>query len=299
MIAITDITQTLPLVRFIGNENARLNTVEELRNFSNSATSLTWCNDKNLTRLQDISHGTIICSPQLLEMDLQPACNYIVVEKPRQAFQQVVTDFFLKTPKTNFIAPSAAIDPSAKIGQNVFIGHHVVLEEGVVVGDNTRIGHNSVIHADTVIANDVIIGANTTIGGIGFGYEKDENGQYAVLPHIGNVVIKTKVEIGDNCAIDRAVIGSTILRENAKIGNLVHISHGVVVGKNSLVIANAMIGGSVIIGDNVWVAPSADILNGIQIGDDALIGMGAVVTKSVGEKAVMVGNPARSIRKQE
>jgi UDP-3-O-[3-hydroxymyristoyl] glucosamine N-acyltransferase len=146
----------------------------------------------------------------------------------------------------------------------------------------------------THVGDDVIIGCNNTIGGTGFGYEKNEAGNYTVMPHLGNVVIHNKVEIGNNTCIDRAVIGSTIIGENVKIDNLVHIAHGVVIGKNSLIIANAMIGGSTVIGENCWVAPSASIINKGQIGDQATVGMGAVVTKPVEKDATVAGNPART-----
>ncbi len=90
---------------------------------------------------------------------------------------------------------------------------------------------------------------------------KNEEGKYSIIPHMGNVVIKNQVEIGNNTCIDRAVLGSTIINENVKIDNLVHISHGVSLGANSLIIANTMIAGSSIIGENVWVSPSSSILN--------------------------------------
>ncbi|WP_266363213.1 DapH/DapD/GlmU-related protein [Tellurirhabdus rosea] len=296
MLTIKDILDKTPHLQFAGNPGSAVEKVEELRHFSGSPTSLLWCNSKNLPRLKTVEAGIIICPKGVLDLGLNPACHYIMVENPRQAFQQVVATFFAPPRKTG-ICSTAAIDPSARIGKNVFIGHQVVIEENVVIGDNTFIGHHTVISAGTVIENDVYIGANNTIGGIGFGYEKDENGQYARIPHIGNVVIRQKVEIDNNTCIDRAVIGSTIIEENVKIGNLVHISHGVVIGRNSLVIANSMLGGSITLGENVWVAPSANILNGLEIGANSLIGMGAVVTKNVEEKSVMAGNPARSIRK--
>lgn len=105
--------------------------------------------------------------------------------------------------------------------------------------------HNTVILKDTIIEDNVVIGANNTIGGVGFGYEKDREGNFELIPHIGNVHIKRNVEIGNNTCIDRAVLGSTILEENVKVDNLVHIAHGVFVGRNSVVIANAMVAGSV------------------------------------------------------
>jgi UDP-3-O-[3-hydroxymyristoyl] glucosamine N-acyltransferase len=159
-----------------------------------------------------------------------------------------------------------------------------------------KIGHNNTIHKKTIIGNDVKIGSNNTIGGVGFGYEKNEFGKNEVLPHIGNVVIKNKVEVGNNTCIDKAVLGSTIICENVKIDNLVHIAHGVIIKDNSLIIANSMIGGSSIIGENVWVSPSVSIINKISVGDNSLVGMGAVVLKSLDQNTVSVGNPSKVIK---
>lgn len=131
---------------------------------------------------------------------------------------------------------------------------------------------------------------------MGFGYEKNEQGDYEVLPHIGNVIIKDNVEIGNNNCIDRAVLGSTILHKNVKVDNLVHIAHGVVIDENSLIIAHAMIGGSTEIGKNVWVSPGALIINKLKVEDNSLIGMGAVVVRKVDKNTVVAGNPAKYLK---
>ena len=118
------------------------------------------------------------------------------------------------------------------------------------------------------------------------------------MPHIGNVHLKENVEVGNNVCIDRAVMGSTLLSENVKVDNLVHIAHGVKIGKNSLIIANSMIAGSVEIGENVWVSPSSSIRQKLIIENDALIGMGAVVVKNVEPSSVVAGNPAKPFPKK-
>jgi UDP-3-O-[3-hydroxymyristoyl] glucosamine N-acyltransferase len=115
------------------------------------------------------------------------------------------------------------------------------------------------------------------------------------FPHVGGVEIEDDVEIGANTCIDRGSLGNTIVRRGAKIDNLVHIAHNVVVGRNAFVIANAMIGGSTILGDGSWTSPSATLRDGIRIGDGATVGLGAVVTKSIPDGAVWMGTPARPI----
>ena len=215
-----------------------------------------------------------------------------MTKNPRLTFQEILSSFFVEK-VIPAISPSAVIDPSVPIGRNVNIGHHVVIEKGCSIGDDVQIGHNTILLRETKVNSHVKIGCNCTIGGVGFGYELNESKSYVLLPHLGNVVLKEHVEIGNNTCIDRAVLGSTILEENVKVDNLVHIAHGVIIGENSLIIANSMIAGSTKIGKNVWVAPSVSILNKKTISDNSYIGMGAVVIKNVAENETIIGNPGK------
>lgn len=294
MIYIKDILSKVGHIKYEGDKEAFVNAPISLDEQNTDDHVLMWVNDKNIARLNNVEHGTIICSP-LFEA-YKPGCNYIVTDKPRLVFKTILDEFFVPAVEP-WIAPSASIAPGVKLGTNIYIGNNVVIEKDCVIGDNTVIGHNTVILHGTVIGNKVKIGSNNTIGGIGFGYEKDLDGIYSLIPHLGNVVIHDHVEIGNNTCIDRAVLGSTTLHEHAKIDNLVHIAHSVVIGKNSLVIAHAMIGGSTVIGENVWFAPAASVLNKKTIGDDAVIGMGAVVVKDVKAATTIVGNPGKPLEK--
>jgi len=148
------------------------------------------------------------------------------------------------------------------------------------------------------VAAGVVIGANCSIGLPGFGYAREDGGAYERFPHVGRVVIEAGVEIGSNVCIDRAALGVTRIRRGAKIDNLVHVAHNVVVGENAVVIANSMLGGSARIDDDVWVAPSVSVMNQARVGRGAVLGMGAVVLKSVDANAVMVGNPARLLERR-
>ena len=298
MLRVKDILGKIEHVEFIGNLNTEINNVIQLTAENTSNENIFWCSDKNSAQLNDCHFGTIICSENTKKIvQLKKTCNYIIVSKPRLAFLNIVKHFFQLPKDANVISPNAIIHPTVKIGNNVHVGAFSVIEKNCIIGDNTEIGNGNMIYQNTHIANDVKIGSNNTIGGVGFGYERNELGEYEILPHIGNVTIGNHVEIGNNSCIDRAVIGSTIISNNVKIDNLVHIAHGVLIGENSLIIANAMIGGSTIIGKNVWVAPSSSIINKIEIKDNSLIGMGAVVVKSVEENTVVAGNPAKFIKK--
>jgi len=293
MILLKDIIDVLKPTKVIGNIDREINLPIQLSETNEDPEVIMWVNSKNNDVLRKISHGVLICNG-INKEDISEDCTYILVDNPRNAFRELLHNFFQEKTIPS-IAKSAKIAKGVSIGKDVFIGENVVIETGCSIGNNSVIDHNSVIKQNTIIGEKVKIGANNVIGGIGFGYEKDESGQYQSIPHIGNVIINDNVEIGNNNTIDRAVLGSTIIKENVKIDNLVHIAHGVIIGKNSLIIANSMIAGSVVIGDNVWIAPSSSILNKITIGDNATIGMGSVVIKSVKEGETIAGNPGRKI----
>lgn len=291
-----NILEQVKIIDFSGNKDTVITSVAALDDATGSPDTLFWCSDKNLHRLAGINAGTVILSKNADRSLFKPLMNYIVVENPRLAFREVLEKFFVEKQQF-YVSHSAIVHVSVRLGSNVFIGENVVIEEGVVIGNNVVIQHNTVIFRKTEIGNNVVIGANNTIGGVGFGYEKDSEGEFQLIPHIGNVVLKDYVEIGNNTCIDRAVMGSTILCENVKVDNLVHIAHGVKIGRNSVVIANAMVAGSVEIGENNWIAPSASILNQKKTGKNVLVGMGAVVLKDAEDNDIVVGNPGKVIKK--
>jgi UDP-3-O-[3-hydroxymyristoyl] glucosamine N-acyltransferase len=186
----------------------------------------------------------------------------------------------------------ATIDASASIGERNYIGPYVVIDRNVVIGSDCILEPFVHLKANTQIGDRVKIKSGTVIGGSGFGYVQQPDKHWENFPHFGKVIIEDDVHIGSNTCIDRGALGDTILRKGAKIDNLVHIAHNVVIGENSLIIANAMVGGSTEVAENVWVAPSSALRNGIHIGPNSVIGMGAVVTKNVAEGITVAGNPA-------
>lgn len=295
MIQLSEIIQSLKPHTIIGNRDKQIANALLLDPANIHDNVLMWVSAKFKDRLKDIKHGVIICG-ELPDEFIAPDCTYLITDTPRLAFQTVLTNFFM--PKRNIgISSTAIIAENVKLGDDVFIGNYVTIEEDCELGDRTSIDHGTVIRKGTVIGSDVTIGSNNTIGGVGFGYEKDETGQYVFIPHIGNVIIEDLVEIGNNTCIDRAVLGSTILKKNVKVDNLVHIAHGVKVGENSLIIANAMVAGSVEIGKNTWVAPSSSIINGKKVGSNVTIGLSAVVVKDVNDGETVIGSPAEEISK--
>jgi UDP-3-O-[3-hydroxymyristoyl] glucosamine N-acyltransferase len=294
VINVTDIIAKIPVIEVVGNTARNIRSVVSATGNSFTDQDLVWVSDKNLSLIGNISRGCVICSTLAPKETFHDTCTYLIVSQPRQYFAQVVKAFFFQKDPP-FISDKSIVDPTVKIGMNVTIKAGVIIEKDCRIGDDTSIDSNTLIKKGTTIGSRVKIGANNTIGGEGFGYEKDEQGQFEFIPHIGNVVIEDDVEIGNNTTIDRAVLGSTFIRKNAKIDNLVHIAHGVEIGENSLIIANAMIAGSTIIGKNVWVAPSASVLNKLSVGENSVIGMGAVVVKNVQAGQTIVGNPGKDL----
>lgn len=148
-----------------------------------------------------------------------------------------------------------------------------------------------------VIGKNCNICTTTKIGNEGFGFEPDENNIPVYFPHFMGVVIGNNVRIGSYTCIDRGNLKDTIIRDNVKIDNLVHIAHNVEINENTLVVAGVVICGSVKIGKNSFIGANSVIKEHIEIGDNVIIGMGSVVTKNVPDNEVWAGNPAKFIRK--
>lgn len=256
--------------------------------------TITFCNrvGEQLVSMVTSSRATaIICGP-LLEHHNDVSSTLIVVEQPRRAFMDMMHRFFPEQRPVG-IHPTAIIDPSVSIADGVYVGPHVSIGVDCSVGEGTVIHPNVAIYPRTRIGANVTVHANTVIGATGFGYERDASGELVAFPHVGGVVIEDHVEIGSNTSIDRGTLGDTIIKAGAKIDNLVHVAHNVVVGQDVCLIALAMVGGSSRVGARSWISPSASIRDGLEIGEDATVGLGAVVVKNVESGSIVMGAPAR------
>ncbi|HRE37742.1 MAG TPA: UDP-3-O-(3-hydroxymyristoyl)glucosamine N-acyltransferase [Chitinophagaceae bacterium] len=202
------------------------------------------------------------------------------------------------------------ISKSAKYGENVFIGAFAYLGENVKVGNNTKIypnvylgnnvviGDNTIIHPgvriyhDCRVGNHVTIHAGTVIGSDGFGFAPQADGSFKKVPQIGNVVIEDNVEIGANATIDRATIGSTLIKSGAKLDNLIQIAHNVEVGHSTVIAAQAGVSGSTKIGNGVMIGGQAGIVGHIQLGDGSKVNAQSGVSKSLEPGKAVTGSPA-------
>jgi UDP-3-O-[3-hydroxymyristoyl] glucosamine N-acyltransferase len=220
----------------------------------------------------------------------------ITVENPRLCFIHILKAFFpVKKP--------TGIHSSAVIGKGCTIGLNVYLGPNVVVGDKVMIGEDSIIYSGVYIYDGVKIGKNVTvkpnsvIGSSGAGYERNENGVLERFPQIGNVTIEDNVDVGANCCVDRGALSNTVIKEGAKLDNLINVAHNDVIGKNCFVAAGAIFSGSVSIGDGCFIGVSASFKEGVKVGNNVTVGMGAVVIRDVSDGDVVAGVPAKSLKK--
>lgn len=217
----------------------------------------------------------------------------ITSEKKRipEISQNVIIEKGVKIPDCCSIEPYTIIRSGVKIGKGCCIGAGVYIDKGVNIGDYCTIGHHAVIYQNTIIGNFVEIGANSIIGKAGFGYVKLK--KYQRLPHIGNVIIKDYVEIGANVTVDRGTIGSTVIGEDTKIDNLVHIAHNVKIGKNCLIMGQAGIAGSTKISDNVILCGQTGVSDHLTVGKNVVVYAKSAVFSNLVSNKQYSGIPAR------
>ena len=216
--------------------------------------------------------------------------NLIISENPRFDFIRC-----LEWLENNIGFEKSKIPPL--VHSSVKLGQNVVIENGVTIGEGTIIEHNAVIAEGSIIGKNCLIRANSSIGSDGFGYERDAYGTPIKFIHLGIVRIGDHVEVGACTCIAKGTLAETVIEDFVKIDNLVHIAHNCIIRKGAFVIACAEVSGGVEIGEESWIAPNSSITQKVTIGNKAMVGLGAVVTKSVGNDNVVAGNPARILKK--
>ncbi|MBL7951450.1 MAG: UDP-3-O-(3-hydroxymyristoyl)glucosamine N-acyltransferase [Flavobacteriales bacterium] len=190
-----------------------------------------------------------------------------------------------------YIGALAFIGENARLGNNVKIYPHAYIGDNVIVGDGATIFANVTIYSDCSIGARVIIHSGTVIGSDGFRFATGAEGG-AKIPQIGNVVIEDDVEIGANCAIDRATLGSTILRKGVKFDNLIHIAHNVEVGENTYYAAGGVVAGSTKIGKNCMFSGQVGIIGHLKIADGTIIAAQSGISKDTKAGEAYMGSPA-------
>lgn len=204
----------------------------------------------------------------------------------------------------HYIAESASIGEEeyigcyAYIGENVTIGKNVKVYPNTYIGDNVTIGDNCIlfsgvkIYSESQIGNNCKIHSGCVIGSDGFGFVPNEKGAYNAVPQIGNVVIENNVDIGSNSTIDRATLGSTIIREGVKLDNQIQIAHNVEIGKHTVIASQSGIAGSTKIGEYCMIGGQVGIVGHITIGNNVKIQAQSGIGRSLNDDEVVQGSPA-------
>lgn len=257
------------------------------------------------------SNASVIIVEKGFVPDQPVKATLIKVESPYSAFAQLLEVYNRSKDNRKGVSSQAYIASSAAIGKNVYIGPFVYIGDNVVVGDNTRIYPGSVVDSNSHIGSDCLIFSNVAIysdcrigdgvtlhagvvvGSDGFGFAPQQDDNYLKVAQIGNVVIEDHVEVGANTTIDRATMGSTIIRKGVKLDNLIQIAHNAEIDENTVIAALTGVSGSTKVGKNCMIGGQAGLVGHIQIADDVRIGAQAGVSSSIRKKGfTALGSPA-------
>lgn len=270
------------------------------------------CDAKYLPQLATTQASIVLVSQALYDRNTESAATIILVENARQAMGQLLQAVSeVMNPRRHGVEQpvhisegvevpeDAYVGAFAYIGRNVKIGRGVQIYPQVYIGDNVVIGDGSILYPQARVYYNCIIGANcilhagVTVGADGFGFEPDGNGVNQKIPQIGNVVIEDDVEIGANTCIDRAMMGSTIIRRNAKIDDLVMVAHNVQVGASTFLCAQTGIAGSTTIGSHCILPGQVGVNGHIEITDNCVFAAKTGVVSSIRKPGVYAGAPAQ------
>lgn len=259
--------------------------------------------------LKDTKASIVIISKDLVPKDLSNLPTIIVVDNAYAAFNKLLNIYNeMKVKKQGienpvFIAESAVllenvyvaafayISNNAKIGKNTKIYPHVFIGDNVTIGDNCYIGPGVKIYEDCILGNNCSIHAGTIIGGDGFGFQPTNEG-YEKVPQLGNVLIEDNVEIGSNCTIDRATIGSTIIKKGVKLDNLIQIAHNVEIGEHTAMAAQSGIAGSSKLGKWSMIGGQVGITGHLKVGNNVIVQAQSGITNDVQDNQRLFGSPA-------
>ncbi len=226
------------------------------------------------------------CFGKLLEL-----YDSMTKEEPRIEQPSFISES-AKVGKDIYLGAHSYIGNNCEIGDNVAIYPNVTIANNVVIGDGTIVYPGATIYRDCVIGKNCVIHAGAVIGADGFGFNPDEKGVFQKIPQIGNVILEDNVDIGANSTIDRATMGSTIIRKGSKIDNLVQIGHNVEVGTNSAMAAQVGIAGSCKVGDNVLIGGQVGLAGHLKVGNQVMIAAQSGVVGDLKEKKTYMGSPA-------
>ena len=292
-----------------GNPDASVNSFGKIEDAKEG--QLTFFSNPKYEEYIYKTNASVVLINEIFELKQPVAATLIRVPDAYTAFATLLTKYQeIVQQQLNGIQQPSYIAQTASYGENVFIGAFAYIGENVKIGSNTKIfpnafiGDNVVIgnnctidpgvkiYHDSKIGNHVNILAGTVIGSDGFGFAPQPDGTFIKIPQLGNVIIEDNVDIGANTTIDRATVGSTIIKSGAKLDNLIQVGHNAEVGHNTIIAAQAGVSGSTKIGKNVMIGGQAGLVGHIQLGDGAKVNAQSGVSKSIEPGKAVTGSPA-------
>ncbi len=293
----------------VGDPDTVVNTVAKIEEGHEGALSFL-ANPKYEHYLYTTRSSVVLVNKSLVP-SAKVTATMIKVDNAYESFASLLQLVDQAKPRKKGIHPTAVIEPTAKIGENAYIGAYAYIGDNAIVGDNcsvyphvcigdrTRIGSGCTLYPGVKIYHECIIGesctihAGTVIGSDGFGFAPQSDTEFIKIPQIGNVVIEDHVEIGANVAIDRATMGSTIIRKGVKLDNLIQIGHNVEVGENTVMAGLSGIAGSSKVGRNCMIGGQVGISGHIRIASGTRLGAQSGVPGDIKEEnTVLTGYPA-------
>lgn len=272
--------------------------------------SLTFLANTKYSNYLYSTNATIVIVNKSYELENEVKATLIKVDDAYSSFSKLLEYYNqIKLMKSGIEQPSVIsegvtygddlyLGSFCYIGKNVRIGNNVKIYPNSFIGDNVTIGDNCVffagvrVYSESEIGNHVTIHSGTIIGSDGFGFAPQEDGSYAKIPQIGNVVIEDHVEIGSCSTVDRATLGTTYIRKGAKLDNQIQVAHNVEIGENTVIAAQTGIAGSTKIGKNCLIGGQVGIAGHITIGDRVKIQAQSGIGKSLKDGEVVQGSPA-------
>lgn len=284
-------------------EEGKINTLSFLSNpiyekyLYSTESSIVLINKDLVLKKENISPTLIVVEDSY--KSFADLLNYIVKQKKEKTgiSKNAFINKTAKIGKNTYIGDGAYIGENVRIGKNVKICPQTFIDDNVTIGDGTRLFAGVKVYFDSVIKENCIIHAGAVIGSDGFGFAPQSETDYKKIPQLGNVIIEENVEIGANTTIDRATMGSTIIRKGVKLDNLIQIAHNVEIGENTVMAAQSGVSGSTKVGKNCMIGGQVGIAGHLTVADNVKIaaqsGIGKSITK-VGE--ILQGSPAFEIK---
>ncbi|TXD50901.1 MULTISPECIES: UDP-3-O-(3-hydroxymyristoyl)glucosamine N-acyltransferase [unclassified Polaribacter] len=296
----------------VGNPDEKVSKLSKIEEGEKG--SLTFLSNPKYNPFLYTTKASVVIVDKSIRLEKEIQTTLIKVDNAYQSFSKLLAFYSgVKNDKTGRESPHFISD-TAKVGLNEYVGAFSYIGENVIIGDNVKIyphayigdnvviGDNSIIfsgvkiYSETQIGNHCTIHSGCIIGSDGFGFAPNEKGEFTAVPQIGNVIVEDYVDIGSGSTIDRATLGSTIIRRGVKLDNQIQIAHNVEIGENTVIAAQTGIAGSTKIGKNCMIGGQVGIAGHLKMGDNVKVLAQAGISKNIKDNAIINGTPAFKVQ---